>query len=394
VSTVSTREWLRQSTGQADQEQVDEDLKGAAEEPDPGHRPAPAGRRDRQERIRRGGSQAVSAGPGAGDVPRYPDPLPGKLPHILHAAQALPAQSPPLDVGPARPAYGGMMAHGVPAPVQHGGRPAPRPEHAAALMANRVPESYQPPPRPSPVPVYLVPEGAGARPLKRIATKQVLVPGPSTAGAPAIPAQICGKDPRRTTVRLMNESPAVGSASTVAAGSVAAPVTAGEQIVSTGPLPAGTYTVTASTILNGTPTFADVNNVALKLNGTQVAVLPVQAASELDTSITLTVPVPAGGILTANTIGLGSGTAVYNVVLSATPQAAGGMAMRVLTDQVSTVPAALGGSVEGSLLPPGMSSYQDFQTQDELFVVVDPNSTGTAAAYLSVIIEYSVPNGA
>lgn len=282
MSTVSTREWLRQSTGRADQEQVDEDLKGAAEEPDPGHRPAPAGRRDRQERLRRGGSQIVSAAPGAGDVPRYPDPLPGKLPHILHAAQALPAQSPPLDVGPARPAYGGMMAHGVPAPVEHGGRPAPKPEHATALMANRVPESYQPPPRPSPVPVYLVPEGAGARPLKRVATKQVLVPGPSTAGAPAIPAQVCGKDPRRTTVRLMNETPA----------------------------------------------------------------------------------------------------------------GATGVPMRVLTDQVSTVPAAAGGSVEGSLLPAGMTSYQDFQTQDELFVVVDPNSVGTAAAYLSVIIEYSVPNGA
>jgi len=105
-----------------------------------------------------------------------------------------------LDVGPAKPYYSGGMAHGVPAPPQHGGRPAPpAAEQLAAQAAQAAHEELGK--APNPVPVYIVTKGAGARPMRRGAYRQVLVP--AAGGDPII---LVPRNPRRRSVSLLNES--------------------------------------------------------------------------------------------------------------------------------------------------------------------------------------------
>lgn len=133
-------------------------------------------------------------------VPEFPGPLPGYH-HYRAPDPALPHQ--PLDVGPAEPYYSKGMAHGIAAPaIPHGGRPAPRPEERARLAATRkLTEHEIHPPAADPVPVTIVQQGGGARPLRRASLIQVTVPAPG--GDPVI---LVTRNPHRKSVRLLNES--------------------------------------------------------------------------------------------------------------------------------------------------------------------------------------------
>lgn len=204
--TKRERDWVAQSSGQ---DRVDETADGVNSHTDEGPRQhhVPAAGRSRRE-IRR----APVAGPRrhghgvASDVPDYPEPLPGSDHHIAHEAHEV---SPPplLDVGPAKPAYSGMMAHGVEPTVHYGGRPAPTPEqrteHEASRKRQAAPQAA--PARQSPVPVYLVDVGSGSEPLKRMATKNLTVKGLGNR-----PERIAGRDPHRSVLRLLNEDPTNG----------------------------------------------------------------------------------------------------------------------------------------------------------------------------------------
>lgn len=141
-------------------------------------------------------------------VPEFPDPLPGTH-HYRQPEPAGPHDR--LDVGPAKPYYEGGMAHGVHRPPQHGGRPAPVQADRAAAEASAadrdaarrlLPASHDA------VAVYVVDApGDGNRPLKRIAPRgkvQVSAPG----GEPVL---IAGKDPRRTSIKLLCESASGGN---------------------------------------------------------------------------------------------------------------------------------------------------------------------------------------
>lgn len=120
-------------------------------------------------------------------------PVPGDVP-----------DGPVLDVGPAKPYYSGGMAHGVPAEVHHGGRPAPASGQQLAARARAETEEAAGT-SPDPVPVYLVDEpGSGTRPLTKPALRTVAI---ATAGAD--PQVLIPRNPRRKTVKVLNESATV-----------------------------------------------------------------------------------------------------------------------------------------------------------------------------------------
>ena len=151
---------------------------------------------------RRAGEHFQDADPSQGHgqgVPQFPEPLPGYH-HYRDPDVVLPHQ--PLDVGPAEPYYYGGMAHGVPMQViHHGGRPTPRPEDRHQIEASRELVEEETEPAIDPVPVYIVERGAGARPLKRAALRQVTI---EAAGAD--PQVLVPRNPHRSSVRLLNES--------------------------------------------------------------------------------------------------------------------------------------------------------------------------------------------
>jgi hypothetical protein len=144
----------------------------------------------------------------------------------------------------------------------------------------------------------------------------------SVAGAQQPPVQITRRRPPRNRTVIYNPQYSNAGATVSFSGNEASPVTVGGVIATSPALAAGTYLVSIATILTGTPTFADANNVALQLNGVTIAVIPVQGSSEQETvtpSPDIVVQVPAGGILRTVTIGLGGGTASYNNTVYATP---------------------------------------------------------------------------
>lgn len=124
-----------------------------------------------------------------------PSPIPGGETHIVNNPTV--RQRVAVPDSPAE--YGAMEAHGVP--------PSDDTFHQRA-ESERGPNSHAPikvePPaerakQPDPVPVYVVPEGGGTRPLKIAVPRHIMVPGFN-----ADPVLICGKDVRRTKIRLMN----------------------------------------------------------------------------------------------------------------------------------------------------------------------------------------------
>ena len=123
-------------------------------------------------------------------------PIPGPPSHIINhpsVEQKVPA---PKPLSPFR----GQMAHGVRPDGQHWDRTDP---------AGRKPGGPygKPPgkPPPSPVPVYIVETAGTATPLLSAAPHHITV---NAAGGD--PIRVCGKDQHRTSLLLLNESPADG----------------------------------------------------------------------------------------------------------------------------------------------------------------------------------------
>src|SRR5215472_9691610 len=157
---------------------------------------------ERPERSEDGGQRRQPSAGNAGGLPAFPEPLPGL--HAYPVAEAV-EDIAPLDVGPARPYYSAGMAHGVAAAVEHGGRPSPASgEQLAAQAAAETAEASGT--SPNPVPVYIVEGlGAGARPLKRAALRNV--PIPAAGGDPVL---LVPRNPRRNRVSLLNETAVAG----------------------------------------------------------------------------------------------------------------------------------------------------------------------------------------
>ncbi len=212
---MSDREWIRQSRQADYNEEMAEEIAGHLDEgpiaPESPHPRRREGKRaggpihahgdpDRLERSETKGEQhrEPAAGHETG-VPTRRDALPGT--HHYNAHEAVRGH-PPLDVGPASPYYSGGMAHGVYAPPQHGGRPAPhhaeRTMHEANVQALEHPEKTDH----DPVAVYLVDDpGSGSKPLRRTSFQKKTV---NASGGELI--RIVGKDPHRHAVRLLNET--------------------------------------------------------------------------------------------------------------------------------------------------------------------------------------------
>lgn len=135
-------------------------------------------------------------GQGSPRIAGESSPIPGGRDHLAN----YPTQEQKVPIPVPRPEFRGVMAHGV------------EPEHHSAherAEAMRGPNDHKPlkphyagsgPGQPVPVPVYVVAERGGPRPLRTATTRRVLVPALN-----ADPIILCGKDFNRTTVRLMND---------------------------------------------------------------------------------------------------------------------------------------------------------------------------------------------
>lgn len=218
MPAVSQKEWLDRSRGvdtaDGHEEQLEQHAKDDISPPAPPRAETPrpfAARRygisqhtsrkfkaaDRPDRSQEGHN---APDPSAGHAAGIPKPKP-VLPGTHHYADpAPPAEHRPLDVGPAKPYYSGGMAHGVPAPPQHGGRPAPPDAEQLAARA-REEAVLEEGKSPDPVPVYIVQKGSGARPSTRAALRSVAI-----AAAGADPQVLVPRNPHRSKVRLLNES--------------------------------------------------------------------------------------------------------------------------------------------------------------------------------------------
>lgn len=127
--------------------------------------------------------------------------IPGGKNHDSHAVvqhEKVPAPEPLAE-------FRGMMAHGVP-PEHHGTRDREHPaHHQAPKKPEQSPEKHH-----QPVPVVIVDEGAGARPLRMTTTLHFQAPA-----AGSEPVLICGQDERRHAVYLLNEGASGGTGARV-----------------------------------------------------------------------------------------------------------------------------------------------------------------------------------
>jgi hypothetical protein len=111
----------------------------------------------------------------------------------------------PVPVGDPLPEHRGMMAHGVPPDGDQttGERAAMEREGTLAQhRPPRPPELARTAPRPVPVPVYLVEEQGGGDVYLTASPRNISVPVIGTAD----PARLCGRNPRRNRILLLNES--------------------------------------------------------------------------------------------------------------------------------------------------------------------------------------------
>lgn len=125
-----------------------------------------------------------------------PSPIPGGRVHVANPVtvrQHTPAPDAPAEIKP-------INAHGVPpgsattrerADMERG----PNIRHTAPMPHYAEPGA----PSPAPVAVYIVPTEGGPRPLRRAIFKHYTVPAFNND-----PILLCGVDPNRTKVRLMN----------------------------------------------------------------------------------------------------------------------------------------------------------------------------------------------
>ena len=97
-----------------------------------------------------------------------------------------------------RSQFEGMMAHGVPN-VSDGDETLARRERGDGKYDAKVVKS-EPVIKPSPVPVYIVEEGSG-KVIRTAYPRNITVPGTGND-----PVRLCGRDPRRVKIGLLNES--------------------------------------------------------------------------------------------------------------------------------------------------------------------------------------------
>ncbi len=205
MSTVSREEWLREASGEAEAADTAEAVAAHTSDGPARHRPVQGRRRGgvmrhaaaRIESMLESDIAAHERGPSMTHAPAFPAPLPDHAPHVHHPETP---RDVPLDVGAAKPYYTGMMAHGVPAPVTNGGRPTPPVQARGRMAATARPEPQHATPAPDPIPVFIVPEAAGSKPLARMAVRSVQAPVSGSR-----PVQIAGRDLTRRRLRLLNE---------------------------------------------------------------------------------------------------------------------------------------------------------------------------------------------
>jgi hypothetical protein len=124
-----------------------------------------------------------------------PSPIPGGREHITQAPAV--RREPPRPAP--RPEYHGQNAHGVPPGTFTSG------DRADMMRGPHDVRSPQPRYGPTkevvpPVPVYLVEQGSGPKPLRIAVPRHITVPGFN-----ADPVLLCGMDSGRNLVRLLNE---------------------------------------------------------------------------------------------------------------------------------------------------------------------------------------------
>jgi len=128
-------------------------------------------------------------------------PIPGLTGNIVN--YETPRQKVPAPES--LPEHRGMMAHGVPPEdtTTEERAQAERGEHAAHQPPTP-PKAASGAPRPSPVPVYLVEPQGGGKTYLTASPRHITVP----ANTGADPARICGRNPRRKRIGLLNEDTA------------------------------------------------------------------------------------------------------------------------------------------------------------------------------------------
>ena len=121
--------------------------------------------------------------------------IPGGLTHLANPPVKI--YQPPVP--PKLKEFRGQDAHGVP-PQDVG-------EYNREMQRERShpfdPRFADQPPGPSPVPVYIVEGAGGPRPLRRTSLRHLAVPASTSS-----PARVCGQDPTRVEIRLLNEDTA------------------------------------------------------------------------------------------------------------------------------------------------------------------------------------------
>jgi hypothetical protein len=129
-------------------------------------------------------------------VQGHPSPIPGGRPHIGNA----PAIRHTVPIGPSEPEVSKGNAHGV-IPGSHTN--AERAEHERGPNTVHPPRPRPPAPaheRPTPIPVFVV-EDAHNDVLRSAAPRKITVPGNAAEAV-----RLCGIDPSRSEVMLLNES--------------------------------------------------------------------------------------------------------------------------------------------------------------------------------------------
>jgi hypothetical protein len=103
--------------------------------------------------------------------------------------------------------FRGMMAHGVPNASELTEERALMERDGTLSKPHRPPTPPQhdaPPVKPTPIPVFVVEEAGGADVFLSSSPRHITVPS-ATGTVPADPVRICGRNPRRNRIGLLNE---------------------------------------------------------------------------------------------------------------------------------------------------------------------------------------------
>jgi hypothetical protein len=112
-----------------------------------------------------------------------------------------------VPIGEALPEHRGMMAHGVPPDGDQTTEERATMERDGTLAQHQPPtppEHPRPVVRPTPVPVYVVEEGSSGQAFLSASPRNITVP--KNTGAD--PVRVCGRNPRRNRIGLLNEDTA------------------------------------------------------------------------------------------------------------------------------------------------------------------------------------------